>query len=83
LAVDQDYFIPVRDASAPDPITTLPGAGSFLTRGVFSISSMAFRDDHLVFLQNTRFNNPGDYCDIPFYLFQIQFKYYKKESFVI
>jgi len=26
MAVDQDYFIPVRDASAPDPITTLPGA---------------------------------------------------------
>ena len=25
LAVDQDYFIPVRDAAAPDPITTLPG----------------------------------------------------------
>ena len=25
LAVDQDYFIPVRDASAPEPITTLPG----------------------------------------------------------
>jgi hypothetical protein len=23
--VDQDYFIPVRDASAPEPITTLPG----------------------------------------------------------
>ena len=26
MAVDQDYFIPVRDAAAPDPITTLPGA---------------------------------------------------------
>lgn len=26
MAVDQDYFIPVRDLSAPDPITTLPGA---------------------------------------------------------
>jgi hypothetical protein len=26
MAVDQDYFIPVRDATAPDPITTLPGA---------------------------------------------------------
>ena len=26
MAVDQDYFIPVRDPSAPDPITTLPGA---------------------------------------------------------
>jgi hypothetical protein len=25
LAVDQDFFIPVRDASAPEPITTLPG----------------------------------------------------------
>ena len=25
-AVDQDYFIPVRDPAAPDPITTLPGA---------------------------------------------------------
>ena len=25
MAVDQDYFIPVRDASAPEPITTLPG----------------------------------------------------------
>ena len=26
MAVDQDYFIPVRDSGAPDPITTLPGA---------------------------------------------------------
>lgn len=26
MAVDQDYFVPVRDQSAPDPITTLPGA---------------------------------------------------------
>lgn len=26
MAVDQDYFIPVRDMSAPDMITTLPGA---------------------------------------------------------
>ena len=26
MAVDQDYFIPVRDPAAPDPITTLPGA---------------------------------------------------------
>ena len=26
LAVDQDFFIPVRDASAPEPITTLAGA---------------------------------------------------------
>jgi len=26
MAVDQDYFIPVRDTAAPDPITTLPGA---------------------------------------------------------
>jgi hypothetical protein len=26
MAVDQDYFIPVRDPGAPDPITTLPGA---------------------------------------------------------
>ncbi len=26
MAVDQDYFIPVRDMAAPDPITTLPGA---------------------------------------------------------
>jgi hypothetical protein len=26
MAVDQDYFIPVRDPSAPDPISTLPGA---------------------------------------------------------
>jgi len=25
MAVDQDYFIPVRDPAAPDPITTLPG----------------------------------------------------------
>ena len=25
MAVDQDYFVPVRDAAAPDPITTLPG----------------------------------------------------------
>jgi hypothetical protein len=25
LAVDQDYFIPVRDQAAPEPITTLPG----------------------------------------------------------
>jgi hypothetical protein len=28
LAVDQDYFIPVRDAAAPDPITTLAGAAN-------------------------------------------------------
>ena len=28
LAVDQDYFIPVRDAGAPDPITTLAGAAN-------------------------------------------------------
>ena len=26
MAVDQDYFIPVRDQSAPSPIDTLPGA---------------------------------------------------------
>ena len=26
MAVDQDYFVPVRDPAAPDPITTLPGA---------------------------------------------------------
>ena len=26
MAVDQDYFIPVRDAAAPMPIDTLPGA---------------------------------------------------------
>jgi hypothetical protein len=26
MAVDQDYFIPVRDPNTPDPITTLPGA---------------------------------------------------------
>jgi hypothetical protein len=26
MAVDQDYFIPVRDPSAPNPIDTLPGA---------------------------------------------------------
>jgi hypothetical protein len=26
MAVDQDYFIPVRDPAAPDPITTLAGA---------------------------------------------------------
>ena len=26
MAVDQDYFIPVRYPAAPDPITTLPGA---------------------------------------------------------
>ena len=26
MAVDQDYFIPVRDANAPNPIDTLPGA---------------------------------------------------------
>ena len=25
MAVDQDYFVPVRDPAAPDPITTLPG----------------------------------------------------------
>jgi len=25
MAVDQDYFVPVRDTAAPDPITTLPG----------------------------------------------------------
>ena len=25
MAVDQDYFVPVRDVAAPDPITTLPG----------------------------------------------------------
>jgi hypothetical protein len=28
MAVDQDYFIPVRDMSAPDMITTLPGAAN-------------------------------------------------------
>ena len=28
MAVDQDYFIPVRDSSAPDPITTLAGAAN-------------------------------------------------------
>jgi intein/homing endonuclease len=26
MAVDQDYFVPVRDMAAPDPISTLPGA---------------------------------------------------------
>ena len=26
MAVDQDYFVPVRDPSAPSPIDTLPGA---------------------------------------------------------
>ena len=26
MAVDQDYFVPVRDQAAPDQITTLPGA---------------------------------------------------------
>ncbi len=26
MAVDQDYFVPVRDMAQPDPITTLPGA---------------------------------------------------------
>ena len=26
MAVDQDYFIPVRDPNAPNPIDTLPGA---------------------------------------------------------
>jgi hypothetical protein len=26
MAVDQDYFVPVRDPSAPSPIETLPGA---------------------------------------------------------
>ena len=26
MAVDQDYFIPVRDPAAPSPIDTLPGA---------------------------------------------------------
>ena len=26
MAVDQDYFIPVRDAASPSPIETLPGA---------------------------------------------------------
>jgi len=25
MAVDQDYFVPIRDQSAPEPITTLPG----------------------------------------------------------
>ena len=28
LAVDQDYFIPVRDPGAPSPIETLPGASN-------------------------------------------------------
>jgi hypothetical protein len=28
MAVDQDYFIPVRDASAPEPVTTLAGASN-------------------------------------------------------
>ena len=26
MAVDQDYFIPVSDPNAPNPIDTLPGA---------------------------------------------------------
>ena len=26
MAVDQDFFIPVRDVGAPSPIETLPGA---------------------------------------------------------
>ena len=26
MAVDQDFFIPVRDLAAPNPIETLPGA---------------------------------------------------------
>ena len=26
MAVDQDYFIPVRDPAQPSPIETLPGA---------------------------------------------------------
>lgn len=28
MAVDQDYFVPVRDISAPNPIETLPGASN-------------------------------------------------------
>jgi uncharacterized membrane protein YgcG len=28
MAVDQDYFIPVRDPNAPNPIDTLPGAAN-------------------------------------------------------
>lgn len=28
MAVDQDYFIPVRDPAAPNPIETLPGASN-------------------------------------------------------
>lgn len=28
LAVDQDYFVPVRDINAPNPIDTLPGASN-------------------------------------------------------
>ena len=28
MAVDQDYFVPVRDISAPNPIDTLPGASN-------------------------------------------------------
>jgi len=28
MAVDQDYFVPVRDVSSPDPITTLPGGSN-------------------------------------------------------
>ena len=28
LAVDQDYFVPVRDPNAPNPIDTLPGASN-------------------------------------------------------
>jgi hypothetical protein len=28
MAVDQDYFIPVRDPTAPNPIDTLPGAAN-------------------------------------------------------
>ena len=28
MAVDQDYFVPVRDPSAPSPIETLPGASN-------------------------------------------------------
>ena len=29
MAVDQDFFIPVRDQGAPSPIETLPGSTKF------------------------------------------------------
>jgi hypothetical protein len=52
MAQDQDYFIPVRDASAPSPIETLPGATNlseiadiqYLQKKLFTALNLALQD---------------------------------------